>query len=164
VIHKVKSSLIADLWSAILPHAERACKRHPFLHPDDILTGLLYGRAQLFIATKEGSVFGFASVEVLEYTHRSVANVVASGGDFGFLSVLVHEMLPEMEQWAIEHGADTFAIHHSRPGWKRIASGLEGAKSSPLTVTWRRLNERRKRQRTNHTSQRTLGRGTTLSS
>jgi hypothetical protein len=163
VIHKVSPSLVADLWPAIQGFAQRACKRHPFLHSDDILAGLLFGRSQLFIATKAGSVFGFAAVEVLEYSHRSVANVVASGGDFGFLSVLVQDMLPEMEQWAAEQGADTFAIHHFRPGWKRIAKGLEGSCTSPLAVTWRRLHGGRQQRRNYQADQPAVGRGAALS-
>lgn len=118
-IHLVPTHLVPDLWDAIEPHVESACKDLPFLSSQDI-EGLLYaGRCQLFIHVADAKVTGFAVMDVIYFPSRKVANVLAAGGDKGFLSAAILELLPELKKWGAQQGADTFAIS-GRPGWLRV--------------------------------------------
>lgn len=129
-IYRVPARLLPDLWPAIAPHAVAACEHHPFLDAEDLLQILLAGRGQLFLVTchsgqesgQEG-VFGFAVMEVLQYPSCRVANLLAAGGERGFLGVLTGELLEELKRWSAEQGAVALSAM-GRPGWARVASRL----------------------------------------
>jgi len=142
MIHSVPTNLVPDLWPAIEPHVRRALKYHPFMEPDDILESLLLGGLRLFVATKEGGILGFACMEVIQYPRRKVANVLCAGGEQGFLSVAVHDLLPVLKSWAAEQDADTFALT-GRPGWVRMLRGFEAIAHITL---WADLDEQGRRQ------------------
>ena len=149
LIYCVPSRLVADLWPAIEQYVQRAMNHHPFMEAQDVYALLHDGSVQLFIATREQKVTGFAAVEVVNYPRRKVANVLAAGGEHGFLSVLVQEVLPELIHWAKEQGADTFALT-GRPGWVRVLRKLGFEVASHVTM-WANLDEqgwRRRRQST----------------
>ena len=95
-------------------------------------------KAALFLAVQERQSLGFAVTEVITYPRRKVANVLAAAGHRGFLSVAVHDLYPEMERWAIEQDADTFAVI-GRPGWLKYAKQHDGAQSLSTVTSWKRL-------------------------
>lgn len=157
MIHQIGTQTVPDLWPLVLEHAEKAMKLHPFMDAQDLLTAILAGHAQLFVATQDGAFLGFAVCEVLQYPRCRVANVLAAGGHRGFLSVIVNQMFPEMENWAREHGADTFAVH-GRPGWLRVSRSIAGAKQQMIGVAWRPIGyERRRTERSDDAGKRAVG-------
>jgi hypothetical protein len=140
VIHAVPAELVNNLWPAIDIHTTAALDFHPFLTSDDLRTLLLNGHAQLFVAVGEGrKVQGFAAMEVVRYPARLVANILASGGDEGFLSTAIHELLPILKQWAAEHGADAIALT-GRPGWIKALRD-EGGNAEKLVMWWSELGD-----------------------
>lgn len=138
MIHQVPNRLLFDIWPAIEPHASRAMEYHPFMTAADVLEVLKWGAAQLFVATNAGGVMGFAVMEMVQYPSRKVANVLACGGDEGFLSVAVHNLLPVLKAWGAEQGADTFALS-GRPGWVRALRNA-GFQSVPHVTMWADLH------------------------
>lgn len=149
MIRDVPTDLVPDLWPAIEKHAEAACEYHPFMEAIDIARIIMKGHARLFVSFEAGAVQGFAAMEVVQYPRRKVANVLAAGGDTGFLSVAIHELLPILKQWGREQGADTFAIS-GRPGWLKALQNEDG--EAVHLVTWStRLGDegRRKLQESN---------------
>lgn len=112
-------------------------RHHPFMEAEDVLLALMYGKAQLFLAVESGQILGFAVMEVITYPRRKVANVLAAAGHNGFLSALIDHVLPECEKWAVEQGADTFAVM-GRPGWLKYAKA-RGAQSLSTVTSWKRL-------------------------
>jgi hypothetical protein len=148
LIHLVSTQLVPELWPIIEPHVKRACDHHPFMESQDVLDLLYRGLLTLFVATGDGKVTGFAVMEVVQYPRRKVANVLAAGGEHGFLSVAVHELLPVLKAWAVEQGADTFALT-GRPGWVRMLKKL-GFESVTHITMWAHLDvEGRRRRRHN---------------
>ena len=146
MIHSVPTALVNDLWPALEPHVIRACKHHPFMSATDVLEVILWGAARLFVVTKPGGVMGFAVMEVVQYPNRKVANVLCAGGEHGFLSVAVNELLPELQAWGREQDADTFALT-GRPGWLRALRD-KGFDAASHTTLWADLDvERRWQQR-----------------
>ena len=146
MIHAVPAKLVTDIWPAIERFVESAVNRHPFMTADDVLAVILYGNAQLFIDTAAGRIRGFACMEVIQYPRRKVANVFCSGGERGFLSVAVHDLLPVLMAWGREHNADAFAILGGRPGWVRALRNA-GFQSAPYVTMWADLDEGRRKQR-----------------
>lgn len=148
MIYPTPTRLVHEVWPMIERHVAEACRYHPFLEAEDLLTVLLYGNARLFVVTREGAFLGFAIMEVVEYPRRKVANVIAAGGERGFLSAAVVELLPVLQAWGIEQGADTFALI-GRPGWVRALRHLHGQATAHVTW-WTDLNVkgRRKQQHT----------------
>jgi hypothetical protein len=138
LIYPVPPELVHDLWPAIEIHVKRAMKHHPFMEADDVLSLLYHGSLQLFVATQDRKVAGFAVMEVIQYPGRKVANVLASGGERGFLSVAVHELLPVLKSWAVEQGADTFALT-GRPGWVRALES-QGFSTAAHVTMWAHLD------------------------
>lgn len=138
MIHHVPIHLVPDIWPAIERHVERAMDYHPFMDKEDVFASLILGGCQLFIATQDREILGFAVMEVVHYPSRKVANVLAAGGGKGFLSVAVHELLPVLQAWGREQGADTFALT-GRPGWVR-ALRTHGFQSVPHVTMWADLN------------------------
>jgi hypothetical protein len=145
LIYPVPAELVHDLWPAIEIHVERAMKHHPFMQAEDVLTLLYHGSLQLFVATEDRKVAGFAVMEVIQYPSRKVANVLACGGERGFLSVAVHELLSVLKAWAAEQGADTFALT-GRPGWVR-ALKKQGFASAAHVTMWANLDGEGRRRR-----------------
>lgn len=138
MIHKIQTHLIPELWPLVEEHAVKAMRHHPFMDAADLLLTLLAGQAQLFIVTQDRELLGFAVTEVLNFPRRKVANVLAAGGRRGFLSVLPTSLLEQLEKWAIEQGADTFAVM-GRPGWLKYAKQHDGAYSQVVFVSQKRL-------------------------
>lgn len=101
----------------------------------DVLEVIMWG-SPLFIATNADGVLGFAVMEVVQYPSRKVANILCAGGDKGFLSVALHELLPRLKAWGAEQGADTFALT-GRPGWVRLLRDFEAMTHITL---WADLN------------------------
>jgi hypothetical protein len=166
MIHAVPAALVADLWPAIEGHATAALDFHPFLTAADLQALLLNGHAQLFIAVGEGrSVQGFAAMEVVQYPARKVANCLAAGGDQGFLSTAIHELLPILKQWGAEQGADAFALT-GRPGWLKALHD-EGGNAEKLVMWWTELGNvqgrRQFRQPETDGGQSAVGSGAALS-
>lgn len=139
MIHSVPTRLVEDLWPAIEPHVKRACKFHPFMSSSDVKEVILWGAARLFVATKPGGIAGFAVMEVVQYPSRKVANVLAAGGEHGFLSVAVNDLLPVLQAWGREQDADAFAIT-GRPGWVR-ALRSKGFQNLSYVTLWADLDE-----------------------
>lgn len=108
------------------------------MEAEDVFLSLMAGKAALFLAVEDGQILGFAVMEVITYPRRKVANVLAAAGHRGFLSVAVHELYLELEKWAIEQDADTFAVM-GRPGWLKYAKQHEGAQSLSIVTSWKRL-------------------------
>lgn len=168
MIHRITSGSAIELWPLVEEHARAAMEHHPFMDAADLLDQIMSGHAQLFIVTAktgaEGPAFiGFAAMEVLVYPRCKVANVLAAGGNRGFLSVARKDLFPALEDWSREHGADTFAVH-GRPGWLRVSKTIDGSNRRLYGVAWRRLNhERRRESESDDTSQRALERGTAVS-
>lgn len=133
MIRAVPTDLVPDLWPAIEKHAEAACEYNPFMTALDIARCLMKGNARLFVSFEGETVQGFAAMEVIQYPSRKVANVLAAGGDRGFLSVAILDMLPILKQWGREQGADTFAIS-GRPGWLKALKNEDG--ESVQLVLW----------------------------
>lgn len=150
MIHRIHSNDVPDLWPLVVEHAEAAMQWHPFMDANDLLVVILHGHAQLFIVTSDkGAFLGFAAVEVILYPRCKVANVLAAGGHRGFLGVSVNNLFPELEKWAQEHDADTFAVQ-GRPGWLRIAERfVKGSKGMRIGVAWRPLAYERRRRGSN---------------
>jgi hypothetical protein len=147
VIHQVPAQLVPDLWSAFEHHVDAACTHHPFIDAEDIEDILLAGNGQLFIHVDGSKVTGFAVMEVIQYPRRKVASVLAAGGDKGFLSAAIHELLPELKKWGAQQGADTFAIS-GRPGWLRALRNHEFQSVTHVTL-WATLDDldiRRRRE------------------
>lgn len=138
MIHKIQTHLIPELWPLIEEHAKKAMRYHPFMDAPDLLVTLLNGFGQLFIVTESKELLGFAAVEVLNFPSRKVANVLAAGGRRGFLGVLTQDLLSQMEKWATEQGADTFAVM-GRPGWLKYAKRHQGAHSLAVYISQKRL-------------------------
>lgn len=139
LIHRVPSNMVNDLWPAIESFVAGAMDHHPFMDAQDIRLILLAGHAQLFIVTGEGrKVQGFAAMEVVHYPRRRVANILASGGEDGFTSVAVHDLLPILKQWASEQNADTLAILGARPGWLKLLRD-EGGDAEKFVTWWTEL-------------------------
>ncbi len=136
MIHKAPTHLVPELWPLIEPYAVNAMEVHPFMDAEDLLGSILHGQAQLFVATDK-EVLGFAAMEVLNYPSRRIANVLAAGGRRGFLGVLVRDMYPLLEKWAIEQGADRFCVM-GRPGWLKYARE-HGAECLHVIVAQKRL-------------------------
>jgi hypothetical protein len=145
LIYRAPAELVSDLWPAIELHVERAMEHHPFMEADDVLLLLQQGTLQLFVSTDDRKVAGFAVMEVIQYPRRKVANVLACGGEHGFLSVAVHELLPVLKAWAAERGADTFALS-GRPGWVRALKS-KGFSSVAHITMWADLNVEGRRRR-----------------
>lgn len=140
MIHRVPAALVTDLWPAIFKHVVGALDFHPFLGPNDLHDLLLRGHAQLFIVTGEGrKVRGFAVTEVVAYPSRKVANILAAGGEEGFLGTAIHELLPILKQWGAEQGADAIALT-GRPGWLKALRD-EGGHAEKLVSWWTRLGD-----------------------
>jgi hypothetical protein len=137
MIRAVPTDLVPDLWPAIEKHVEAACEYHPFMDALDVARTIMKGNARLFVSFEGNAVQGFAAMEVVQYPSRKVANVLAAGGDRGFLSVAIHELLPILKQWGREHGADTFAIS-GRPGWLKALQNEDG-ESVTNALWWTRL-------------------------
>lgn len=133
MIRDVPTDLVPDIWPAIEKHAQAACEYHPFMDALDLARLIMKGHARLFVSFENGSVQGFAAMEVVQYPRRKVANVLAAGGDRGFLSVAILDMLPILKQWGREQGADTFAIS-GRPGWLKALRNEDG--EAVQLVTW----------------------------
>jgi len=141
VIHRVPTHLVPDLWPALESFVAGAMDHHPFMEAQDIRLILLAGGAQLFIVTGEGrKVQGFAAMEVVQYPRRRVANILASGGNEGFTSVAVHDLLPQPKQWAQEQHADTLAILGARPGWLKLLQS-EGGNAKKFALWWAELGD-----------------------
>jgi hypothetical protein len=158
MIHRISAGTALELWPLVEDHARQAMEHHPFMDAPDLLHTILQGQAQLFIMTAEKAFIGFAAMEVLQYPSCRVANVLAAGGVRGCLSVFVKDLYPELEAWAREQDADTFAVH-GRPGWMRVSKAIEGSKSRTYGVAWRRLDHERWRQsESDNAGQRTVGR------
>lgn len=138
MIHQVPADLVSEFWSAIEGYAARVCRYHPFMQARDLLSLFLAGDARLFIVVEANRVVGFAGVEVVAYPRRKVANVLACGGEHGFLSVAVNELLPTLKQWGREQGADTFSIT-GRPGWVRVLRS-HGFEEAAHVTLWANLN------------------------
>jgi hypothetical protein len=150
VIRPVPTDLVPEIWHAIEHHVEAACKYHPFCDARDIARTIMKGHARLFVSFEGGRVQGFAAMEVVEYPSRKVANVLAAGGERGFLSVAIHELLPILKQWGREQGADTFSIT-GRPGWLKALRD-EGGEAVDLVTWWTGLGgvERREEHNADH--------------
>jgi hypothetical protein len=163
VIHRVPAALVTDLWAAIEKHVSAALDFHPFLEPEEVRLILLNGGAQLFIVTGDGRrVRGFAITEVVQYPSRKVANILAAGGEEGFLDTAIHELLPHLKQWAAEQGVDAIALT-GRPGWFKALRN-EGGHAEKLVTWWTRLGDvqgRRKESDPDH-GRGTVERGTAL--
>jgi hypothetical protein len=164
MIHRITSGTAVELWPLVQEHAAAAMEHHPFMDAADLLDQITTGHAQLFIVTAERAFVGFATMEVLQYPRCRVANVLAAGGNRGFLSVAVKDLFPMLEAWAREQGADTFAVH-GRPGWLRVSKAIEGSNRRTYGVAWRRLDHERRRQpKSDDAGIGALERGATLSS
>lgn len=150
MIYRVPLHFVSQMWPSILAYVQRAMEHHPFMEAQDVLDLLLGGSVQLFIASEEKKVTGFAAIEVINYPRRKVANVLAAGGEHGFLSVVVREVLPELISWAKEQGADTFALT-GRPGWVR-ALKAKGFLSAAHVTMWADLNVEGRRWRRQSTA------------
>ena len=162
MIHQIGTDTVPELWPLVIDHAVKAMAYHPFMDESDLLSTILHGHAQLFIVTQEGAFLGFAACEVLQYPRCRVANVLAAGGRRGFLSVIVNQLFPEMENWAREHGADTFAVH-GRPGWLRVSKSFAGSKQLMTGIAWRPIGyERRRTERASDAGERAVGRRAAL--
>jgi hypothetical protein len=147
VIHRVPRELVEDLWPALEPHAKAALEYHPFMDEQDLLLLVNTGHVTLFIALDKGAVQGFGAMEVIEYPRRKVANCIACGGERGFLSAAIHELLPALKRWGSEQGADTFAILGARPGWLRALRD-EGGNAAEFVTWWTRLGNVQGRRQT----------------
>lgn len=145
MIHRITSGTVVELWPLVEDHATAAMEHHPFMDANDLLDQLLSGHAQLFVVTADRAFIGFAAMEVLVYPRCKVANVLAAGGNKGFLSVAVKDLSPVLEAWAREQGADTFAVH-GRPGWLRVSKAFAGSQRRLYGVAWRRLDHERRGQ------------------
>jgi hypothetical protein len=141
MIRPVPTDLVPEIWPAIEKHVEAACEHHPFMDALDVARCILKGNARLFVCFENGKVQGFAAMEVVQYPCRKVANVLAAGGERGFLSVAIHELLPILKQWGREQGADTFAIT-GRPGWLKALQN-ESGESALQVLWWARLGDER---------------------
>ena len=137
-VHRIPLAIVADVWPAIESYAELALRVHPFMEAEDLLAVLYTGAGQLFIATDEAGIVGFAVAEVIRFPRVLVGNVVAAGGRRGFLKVIREELLPELERWSAEHGATQFMVQ-GRPGWIRIAE-REGAHGHMIAQAWRSVD------------------------
>lgn len=144
MIHSVPTNLVDDMWPAVEPHVRRACEHHPFMTSQDVREVILWGAARLFVVTKPGGVLGFAAMEVVQYPSRKVANVFCAGGERGFLSVAVNDLLPVLRQWGREQDADDFAIS-GRPGWVRVLRSHGFSSISHVTL-WADIDEGRRQQ------------------
>lgn len=167
MIHRVPTNLVPDLWPAIEAHLAGAMEFHPFLNANDVRVILLHGGAQLFVVVGEGRrVQGFAVMEVIHYPRRRVANILASGGDDGFTSVAVRELLPQLKQWAAEQNADALAILGARPGWLKLLQN-EGGNAEKFVLWWTELGDvqgrRQFRQPEADGGQSAVGSGTAVS-
>jgi hypothetical protein len=162
MIHRIGTETVPDIWPLVIDLAREAMKVHPFMDETDLLTTILAGHAQLFVVTKDKAFLGFAAVEVLQYPRCRVANVLAAGGHRGFLSVSVQQLMPEMESWAQEHGADIFAVH-GRPGWLKVSKVFAGSRQQIIGIAWRPLGyERRRTERATDAGERAVGGRATL--
>jgi hypothetical protein len=160
MIHRVPFDILIELWPAIDGYAERVCHYHPFLDAKDLLTLAAIGHVQFFVVTDGKGVSGFAAMEVIQYPRRTVANCLACGGQKGFLSVAVNELLPVLQAWGREQGADTFALT-GRPGWLRALRHLNG-ESCTYASWWTPISEQRRRHIENHADHGTLERGSAV--
>lgn len=160
MIHRVPTDLLTQLWPAIEGYAERVCDYHPYLDARGLFTLAMIQHAQFFIVTDGKGIAGFAAMEVVEYPGRTVANCLACGGQKGFLSVAVNELLPVLKEWGREQGADTFALT-GRPGWLRALRHLNG-ESCTYASWWTPISEQRRRHYQDDSNLSSLERGTAV--
>jgi hypothetical protein len=164
MIHRVPAALASDLWPAIEQHAKAAMERHPFMDETDLLSLILQGYSCLFVAVADGHIRGFAATEVVTFPRCKVANIIACGGERGFLDTAIHEMLPELRKWGEEHTAKYLAILGARPGWLKPLRN-EGGNAEKFVTWWTRLGNvqgRRQLQEYADHGRGTVERGTAL--
>lgn len=138
MIRRVPAALAGDIWPAIEQHAKAAMGRHPFMDETDLLGLILSGHACLFIKVAGGHITGFAATEVVIFPRCKVANIIACGGERGFLDTAIHEMLPELRKWGEEQAAKYLAILGARPGWLKPLRD-EGGNAEKFVTWWTEL-------------------------
>lgn len=124
MIKEVPPALAKDIWPAIKGKLAEALEVHPFLSLDDLLFLILNHRACL-IVDFDDKVRCAAVMEVVQYPSLKVANVVALGGETGYLSTGLNSLLDYCEQWAKERNCDYFAMI-GRPGWSNFIPSRGG--------------------------------------
>lgn len=144
MIQRVPREFVSDLWPFIEGYVKRTCTYHPFMGPEDVRALLDRDLATLFVAVESGRAIGFGVLEVVEYPRLRVANILGAGGESGFLSVAIDELLPFM----IEHGKTqgaTVVTLSGRPGWLRALRHLKG-RSQRFITWWADIDEQGRRQ------------------
>jgi hypothetical protein len=143
-IYRVPIHMLEDVWPSVEKYVERAQAFDPFKSAHDVYALLSHGFASLFIATRKGMIVGFGVLEVVQYPSRRVANIMAAGGEVGFLSTAIDDLLPMM----IEHGraeGATVVTLSGRPGWVRALRRLNG-RSKRFITWWADIDEQGRRQ------------------
>jgi len=139
MIHQVPVSLVEDIWPAIHKFVEAACEYNPYVEAEDLKLLILNSRVTLFIADQDSHIVGFGAMELVKYPRRTVANILAAGGEpNGFLRAAITELLPVLKRWGLEQGADTVSIT-GRPGWLK-ALKAEGGKTASYAMWWQRID------------------------
>ncbi len=144
MIQKIPREFVSQLWPFIEGHVKRTCAYHPFMESEDVRSLLERDMATLFVSVEHGRVIGFGVLEVVEYPRLRVANILGAGGESGFLSVAINELLPFM----IEHGKTqgaTVVTLSGRPGWLRALRHLNG-RSQRFITWWADIDEQGRRK------------------
>jgi hypothetical protein len=132
-IYKIPLPYLDEIWPTIEKHVARTCEYHPFMEAIDVRAMIETGHLSLFLVTDEHGVLGFGCLEVVQYPRVRVANILAAGGERGFLAVAVRDLLPVMIDYGKTQGATVVALS-GRPGWLRALRHLDGG--SKRYVTW----------------------------
>jgi hypothetical protein len=124
-------------------HIGRAAHYHPFLSAAAFQVLVAAGHARIFLATRGGSVLGFAGCEVVQYPGQRVINVIFAGGVPGFLSTLTGELRESIEAFGRAHGCTSISLT-GRPGWLRLARS-HGWKHQRQVLAHKELTDGRRR-------------------
>jgi hypothetical protein len=143
-IYHVPQHLLDDVWPSVEKYVERAQAFDPFKNTHDVYMLLSHGFASLFIATRKGMIVGFGVLEVVQYPSRRVANVMAAGGEYGFLATAIDDLLPMMIEHGRREGATVVTLS-GRPGWVRALRRLNGS-SKRFVTWWADIDEQGRRQ------------------
>lgn len=98
-------------WDRAAPLIQQAVDRQDTHGLEDVKAEVDAGRAQLWCGTESALI-----TEIAVYPRRKICRVWMAAGN---MTELVHEMLPNVEAWAVEKGCSGMEVI-GRHGWVRV--------------------------------------------
>lgn len=132
-IYELDADTAHDVWDSLRGWLAEAMSYHPVMDVVDLYHVCMSGRAQVVVVIDEGRVRGAAVIEVVEFPSNRVSNVIALGGERGFLDRYLAPVVRHLTGWSQRRGCDTM-MAHGRSGWARALKRF-GAFPAAQTVT-----------------------------